>query len=541
MAVAGYVRDNRKIINSTQCLNVMIQSPIKQEPLFDLVKSLTKAEKRNFKLYATRQTGNSDAMFITLFDTIDTMDYYDESKIFKRCSVKKSQLPNMKAHLYRQILVSVRLINVHHNPTISLREQIDFARILYDRGLYRQSLKILDKTKKTAIQWEQLTLSLEIVEFEKSIEILHITRSATTRAEQLSAQTTELCNKIDNSNQLSNISIQLYGLYLKLGYIRSERDLLLVTTFFKPKLDLYSPSSLSFTELMHYYQAMMWYSYIQHDFKLCFKYSLKVIKLFEAREELRPLYYDQLLKGYSRYLETLFLTRNYKRLKSTLKYFETNLMSEMELINDHAIILSKLTYFFSKINVHFLEGSFTEALAMIPRIDEFLLKYDSHLDAHYKMLFYYKIACLYFGAGRYHQTIEYLQRIISTKDSNTRRDLQCFARMLNLIASYEAGEDDNLDYQIRSVFAFIVKMNDMHGVQKEMLKFLKRLNYIYASDFKKELTSLYEKIKPYEQHPYERRPFFYLDVISWLESKIRDVSVETIIQEKFLASKIMDN
>jgi len=33
----------------------------------------------------------------------------------------------------------------------------------------------------------------------------------------------------------------------------------------------------------------------------------------------------------------------------------------------------------------------------------------------------------------------------------------------------------------------------------------------------------------------ESRAFMYLDIISWLESKIQDKQVETIIQEKFLA------
>lgn len=511
-------------------MNIITQ---KQEPLFNLIKSLTKSEKRNFKLYAMRQNANSDAMFLSLFDIIDTMEEYDEDKIIKKCLIKKSQLPNMKAHLYRQILVSVRLLNVHHNQSMQLREQIDFAKILYDKGLYRQSLKVLDKAKKISLQNEQLTISLEIVEFEKNIETLNITRSGINKAEQLSVQTTELCEKIDNSNQLSNITIQLYGLHLKLGYARSDRDLSLIKQFFKPKLDKYDFEKLGFVERLNFYQANMWYSYILHDFVSCFKFSQKTIRLFDGEKNLRTLHYDQFLKAYSRYLETLFLTKNYKRLVQMLKYYEDFLIDEVKEISDHAIILSMLTYYFNKINVHVMEGSFNDAMTLIPGIEEFLSKYNTHIDNHHKMMFYYKIACIYFGAGDHKNTIKYLQRIISTKDTNIRRDLQCFARILNLISSYEAGIDYNMDYQIRTVYAFIVKMNDMHGVQKEMMKFLKRLNYIYASEFKNELKTLYEKIKPYENHPYERRPFFYLDIISWLESKLRDVTVQQIIQEKF--------
>ncbi len=44
----------------------------RKEPLFDLIRSLTKAEKRNFKLYATRQ-GDANAKFIVLFDAMEAM------------------------------------------------------------------------------------------------------------------------------------------------------------------------------------------------------------------------------------------------------------------------------------------------------------------------------------------------------------------------------------------------------------------------------------------------------------------------------------
>ena len=103
----------------------------KQEPVFDLIRSMSKAEKRNFKLYATRLSGNQEAKFVTLFDCMDSLDEYDEAKILQRCPIKKEQLPNMKAHLYKQILVSIRLLDVQRTVPMQLREQIDFARILY--------------------------------------------------------------------------------------------------------------------------------------------------------------------------------------------------------------------------------------------------------------------------------------------------------------------------------------------------------------------------------------------------------------------------
>jgi hypothetical protein len=117
----------------------------KTDALFLLVKSLTKSEKRQFKLYAGRLGGNSEKNFIALFSLLDKLDVFDEKQILSKTNIKKQQLSNSKAHLYRQILVSLKLNPIHQNAKTQVREQLDFATILYNKGLYRQSLKILDK------------------------------------------------------------------------------------------------------------------------------------------------------------------------------------------------------------------------------------------------------------------------------------------------------------------------------------------------------------------------------------------------------------
>jgi hypothetical protein len=52
---------------------------------------------------------------------------------------------------------------------------------------------------------------------------------------------------------------------------------------------------------------------------------------------------------------------------------------------------------------------------------------------------------------------------------------------------------------------------------------------------KKSFIYLLETLQPLTVNKLESRAFMYLDIISWLESKIQDKQVETIIKEKFLA------
>jgi len=115
--------------------------------------------------------------FIRLFDWLDKQKQYDEVAILQKIpGIKKSQLSNLKAHLYKQLLVSLRLSHTPHDTELQIREQIDFAQVLYSKGLYNQSLKILDKAKSLAMAMNRNLLCFEILDFEKVIEAQYITR-----------------------------------------------------------------------------------------------------------------------------------------------------------------------------------------------------------------------------------------------------------------------------------------------------------------------------------------------------------------------------
>ena len=76
-------------------------------------------------------------------------------------------------------------------------------------------------------------------------------------------------------------------------------------------------------------------------------------------------------------------------------------------------------------------------------------------------------------------------------------------------------------------------MGDLHGVQKEILNFL-RLLPMTRNELGKAFKILHAKLVKLSLLPYEKRPFLYLDLISWLESKIENKSVQEVIRGKFV-------
>ena len=506
-----------------------------KDSLFVLIKSLSKSEKRQFKLYVGRLGVNTDAKFLALFNLLDKVKDYDEKVILDTNIVKKAQLSNLKAHLYKQILVSLRLNPVNQNIRVQIREQLDFATILYQKGLYKQSLKILDKAKSTAIENEEKNIAYEIVELEKIIETQYITRSIPDRADELAIQAKELSAQNVMTSKLSNLSLQLYGQMLKMGYVRSDEDYQYIKKYFEKHLPKYKMSDLGFREKLWLYKAHLWYSFLIQDFLSCYKYASKWSDLFYEHKEmiyLNPVFY---LKGSNYLLESLFYVRYSSQFKETLEKLEATINEKDFPQNDNVASLSFLYINSNKLNQHFLDGTFEKGVYLVKIIEYGIQKHQDRIDEHHVMLFYYKIACLYFGMGDNRTCIQYLKRIINNKNLKMREDLMCFARVLSLVAHYEAGMDYHLEVQLKSTYKFLLKMNDLHAVQKEMIKFLRGLGEIYPSDLKNEFQKLYDQLKKYEDHPYEKRAFLYLDILSWLESHLQNKPVAQIIKEKALA------
>ncbi len=508
----------------------MINEP--KDNLFQLIKSLTKSEKRQFKLYVGRMGSNNNAKFISLFNFLDKLDKYSEKAILEKGIVTKQQLSNLKAHLYKQILISLRLNPIHQNIRIQIREQMDFAVILYQKGLYKLSLKILDKAKALALKNEEKYAAYDIVEFEKLIESQYITRSLSNRAQALIEQADSLRTHNDLTSQLSNLSLLLYERLIKTGYAKSDDEFREITKFFYEKMPPLELDQLGFREKLWYYKAHVWYSFLVQDFLSCFKYATKWVDMFNENPEMiaiHPVFY---LKGNNFLMESLALIKYPEKFKETLHQMLVQVKDEDFPKNDNLEALVFLYSYNNRFNLHFLQGTFREGLEIIPKVIKGIEVYQNKIDPHHVMMFYYKIACLYFGVEDNEKCIVYLNKIIHNKHLKMREDLLCFTRVLNVVAHYEAGFDYHLENHLRETYKFLIKMDDLHEVQKAMIRFVRSLGDIYPHELKAAFVKLHKELKQYEDDRYERRAFLYLDILSWLESKIENRPVGDIIREK---------
>ena len=505
--------------------------------LFQLVHSLEKSEKRHFKLYIKRSSAKQDLKIIQLFDALDKLDEYDDKLLLKKMpGISKTQLANLKNHLYKQLLASLRLLKTTDNIDLQLSEHLDNARILYNKGLKIHSLRILEKAKELARANQKFNTLVQLLSLEKKIETLHITRSSTDKTKQITEEALEISGHIDRVTRLSNLALLLYRWFVMYGHARNEQDEKELKTFFKNYLPADVEKVNGFYEKLYLCQSYCWYAFIRQDFLMYYRYSQKWIDLFDEQPIMKEVETGHYIKGVHTLLNAFFDLRYFEKFETVLKKFE--LFSKTETAKRHDNFRTHTSIYINsaKINQHLMKGTFSEGLKLVPSIEKNLEEYSLFVDKHRILVFNYKIATLYFGAGKFEPAIDYLQKIINGP-VDLRIDLQCYARLLHLMAHYELGNYTIIESLIKSVYRFMAKMKNLTVVEEEMFRFLRHSFDVSPKKIKPELEKFLYKIKHLEKNRFETRSFAYLDVISWVESKVYNKPMGDVIFEKYLNRK----
>jgi hypothetical protein len=90
-----------------------------------------------------------------------------------------------------------------------------------------------------------------------------------------------------------------------------------------------------------------------------------------------------------------------------------------------------------------------------------------------------------------------------------------------------------IESQVKSVYRFMSNMKNLSSVETRIFTFLRKVFTMSKKEINVQLQLLFDELKPLENNPLEARSFLYLDILSWLESKLKGVSVQSVIAEKY--------
>jgi len=502
------------------------------DDLYDLIHSMSASEKRYLKLHAFGQ--KEELKYAQLFEQLDNQKVFDAKELTHSTSfITLGQLPNLKANLYKKILQNLRRFHFSSTVDAQIREMIDYAHLLFNRSQYKQCANQLKKAKVLAQKSDNPEMLLVILKWQKNVVLQTAYGDSRKQVGDIITEASAANERINNINRFTSIQLELNSLYQKIGFIRNISDHKKVQRIFNSSMPEMKEEHLSINEKFSLYPLYINYYFFIQNFDKGHFFAKKWIALFD-----NPILIRTKLETYIQAINSLMIAQSrlglYKEFaKSKRRFRKIRYIPNIIFTENINKKLFKYSYV-HEFNGLFMRGHFTEGVRMLDRIKPDIEAYNNELDAHSRLVMFYKIACLYIGNSNFSESLSWLNRIINTENIDLREDVHGFARILSLICHYELGNYDVIDYYIRSTYRFLLKKKNLQQYQKYILSFLRKLGTAKLSneEMAVRFQSLRSQLLPLETNPYEKRAFIYFDIISWLESKIDNRTVQEVIREK---------
>ncbi len=258
-----------------------------KETLHELIKHMSKSEKRYFKVLSSRHTIGEENNYIVLFDFIENQIEYNEEKIFSHFKGEAflNKFSISKKRLYDHIINALDNFHSSNSVDSQIYKLLSSADILYHKSLYNQSFKQLKSAEKIARKNDKFNLLSEInlktkkiYESQGNLDLIEINK--------LLVQDKEYHQKSLTYDKFWNLKSKLFALLSTKGISRSENDILEFKKIIEELLESAEKSELYFDSHYLYNHIYSAYYFATNSFTECYTYLRANMDLMESSEEI---------------------------------------------------------------------------------------------------------------------------------------------------------------------------------------------------------------------------------------------------------------
>ncbi len=500
------------------------------DDLFKVVKSMSKSEKRYFKIFAKQHQLKEGNKYVYLFDLIDHQDQYDDKAITKKFlkTYSKTNMSSIKYYLNNLIMRSLRAF--HEDKTLDRKIDNLFQdiHILYERGLFDQCLEILNQLSQAIIKsgshlnyfrlgWWNFVILNKYPFNKKNLK----------RREQFydSQLTTleEIESDIAYQKALTKVQYTLYQRGLSRNKTDQEEVEQLISSTVGNKLSQF----ISPMGKIAFHQIHLLKNNDLRDFESFFTHAQAAMKTYSDNKGIVGGTLDHIL-AHSNYLSACRLAKKFNLFEEGLENMKKlgTQSKEIEGYIQELTINLELSYLIEK-------GDFEKGKKVIDsKIQLIKLLSGQKVRPHNRLVA--QVAMIYFGLGDYSTALDWLNMRLKDDAIDIRQDLLVVYRLIHLVIHYELGNVLIIPYLIKSIKRKLIIDNAFYELEQEVLLCFKKIAKEDGRSATSHLTDLKKKLQQIiVQDEQLNTPLKTFDLLSWIESKISNKSFQDVVTQKF--------
>jgi len=495
----------------------------KKDFLHDLIKSLTQNEKRFLKIYASRHTIGDKNNYVKLFESIGRLKEYDEEKLRRKIKGESflGHLSAAKNYLYNLILECLDIYHKDSSIDRQISKHMNIARVLSEKRLDEQSVKIIEKAQILSEKYNRFENTIALSFLRKNIEFDRDVISSEVLGiyyQNIFSALKKLTAKLEFNKTRDELLIQRR----RKGPAKNEEELIHLKTFYGNPYFRDFLKIDSFDANVYYLLAKIEHSRILRDKKRGRMYTRKLVSLFD-------LHIDRIEDNISQYIyalnvfivERLYLN-NRREANEMLKKLISipSLIGKKAVTNDVKVKIFEV-YYTCITDIALAFKDYGSAIPHILKAEEGLKKFEKQMTPSFNLVMKSNIACIYFGAGNYKQSLQWCNVVINDSPQY-REDMYYIVRILNLITHFELGNQLILPSLIKSTYRYLYKRKRVYLFESLFLKYLR---LFLRAETKNDQTALFaqfrEELIPLLDNRLENLIFNDIDIIGWIDKKLK--------------------
>ncbi len=501
----------------------------KSDSLIELIHSLTKAERRYFKLFTALQKGNKD--YLLLFTTIDAEKDLDAAKDSFCKKRPKASYKATRKYLYKVIIDCLLQNRTESDTTARLINGILSSRILFEKSMYEDGFKLLQKIQKNAAENEEINIQLWATQIELYY-LSHLNFHTITENQLIQRQMKidELLKFQKNVYQHTSLYELLRHRLMYKGVVRTKEQKDELNDLVVSELNYNSnPLADTFESEKIHLLFQSYYFITINDHKSALKTFYELNNLFENHKHLwieRPIDYLSTIEGV---LDSLQSIKRYKEI-----HFFLNKLQQLAIKSIYFEVMVERVRYIYTITGFLNTGEFDKAEKVKQEFENTLFKKISFLDLSKQAEVYLYSAIIFIGNGDMNKAHQTLNKIfLESKLYYALPSYRTF-RLLHLLVHYELGNHVYIEYETRSLKrTFSNEYKKSYQIEKIVFRFLQ--NKTLPSSLKaREIIwqKCEQSFATVAKDKYEMQLLKIFDFPAWIEAKLMRESFSDILMRK---------
>jgi hypothetical protein len=475
------------------------------EIIYSLINSLTRSEKRYFRMTSDLQKGDKD--YLVLFGELEAAETFT-SAVHEKLKRKfpRGTIEPARKHLYRVLMKSLRHFESDKHFEGNVINLIQESRILYNKGMVRLSLEQLDKAKQLALKGQKfiyyVLAARQELQFLVRFQFAGITEYELIEKQKKISELLAHESKITQHSMLYEVLLMRYW---KNGLVRSQEAVTQLNDLLLQEYNLLNdPGYESFeSDRLHlHFQSIYFQMTGSPEGSLTVYYDLN--SLFEQHDYLwkdTPLYYFQLLDG------ILYDLRWMERY-ADMEFF-IGRMSMISAGSEGLAAIIRFRVLEHRLNVLVDQENLTDAQRLLSDHIQIIKKEATQLPLQVNAQLMFSIVRVYFRLENYSAALKVINEVLNRPASSMNHSLHVVFHLMNLQVNASMKNRDYLFYAIRSVQRKLKNERKLYGVEQLVLSFLKQWMAF------KPVKAYAEKLKVLSENPYEELLIKELCLPAW--------------------------